>query len=103
MRKSVFCICENRGADQLHINRAAIGQRSPSPPLPKYEIPSLRPSSVTVQPGLCGTWSETLETGFLLKGAHLIMVLFQGGGWWRHEFCYGKYAKQYHAVSVQSL
>lgn len=23
--------------------------------------------------------------------------LHGGGGWWKHEFCYGKYAKQYHS------
>ena len=35
------------------------------PLLPKYEISSLQPSSVAVQPGLCRTMSETLKTGFL--------------------------------------
>ena len=33
--------------------------------LSKYEISSLQPSSVAVEPGLCGTWSETPKTGFL--------------------------------------
>ena len=71
MRKPAFCICENKDADQLHGNREA-DQRlcfrytdSTIPLLPKSEISSLSPSSMAVQPGLCGTWSETPKTGFL--------------------------------------
>ena len=71
MRKTDFCICENKDADQLRGNREA-DQRlcfryidSTIPLLPKYEISSLYPSSMTVQPGLCRTWSETPKTGFL--------------------------------------
>ena len=71
MRKTDFCICENKDADQLRGNREA-DQRlcfrytdSTIPLLPKYEISSLQPSSVAVQPGLCRTWSETPKTGFL--------------------------------------
>ena len=71
MRKPAFCICENKDADQLRGNREA-GQRlcfryidSTIPLLPTYEISSLKPSSVTAQPVLCRTWSETLKTGFL--------------------------------------
>ena len=71
MRKPAFCICENKDAYQLHSNREA-DQRlcfsytvSTIPLLPKYEITSLYPSSVAVQPGLCRTWSETPKTGFL--------------------------------------
>ena len=71
MRKPAFCICENKGADQLHGDREA-DQRicfrytdSTIPLLPKYEISSLQQSSVAVQPGLCGTWSETQKTGIL--------------------------------------
>ena len=68
MRK--ICICKNKDADQLRGNREA-DQRlcfrytdicSTIPLLPKSEIPMLLPSSVTAQPGLCGTWSKT---GFL--------------------------------------
>lgn len=33
--------------------------------LSKSEIPSLQPPSVVVQPNLCRTWSEILETTFL--------------------------------------
>ena len=64
MRKPAFCICENKDADQLCGNREA-DQRlcfryidSTIPLLPKSEISMLLPSFVTVQPGLCGTWSE---------------------------------------------
>ena len=71
MRKPAFCICENKDADQLRGNREA-DQRlcfrytdSTIPLLPKSEISSLLPSSVVVQPGLCGTWSGTPKTGFL--------------------------------------
>ena len=71
MRKPDFCICEHKDADQLRGNREA-DQRlcfpyidSTIPLLSKSEISSLYPSSVVVQPGLCGTWSETPKTGFL--------------------------------------
>ena len=71
MGKPTFCICENKDADQLRGNREA-DQRlyfryldSTIPLLPKHEIPSLEPFPVVVQPGLCGTWSETPKTGFL--------------------------------------
>ena len=71
MRKPDFCICENKDADQLRSNCAA-DQRfcfgytdSTIHLLPKYEISSLQSSCVVVQPGLCGTRSETLKTGFL--------------------------------------
>ena len=58
MRKPAFCICENKDADQRLCFRYT---DSSIPQLPKYEITS----SVTVQPGLCRTWSETPKTGFL--------------------------------------
>ena len=73
VRKPAFCICENKDADQLRGNREA-NQRlcfcyrdtcSTIPLLSKYEITSLLPSSVAVQPSLCGTWSKTPKTGFL--------------------------------------
>ena len=70
MRKREFFICENKDADQLRGNREA-DQRlcfrytdSPIYLLPKYEISSLQPSSVVVQPGLCRTWSETPKNRF---------------------------------------
>ena len=65
MRKPMFCICENKDADQLRGNREA-DQRlcfryidSRIPLLSVSEISSLKPSSVAIQPGLCQTWSET--------------------------------------------
>ena len=71
VRKPVFCICENKDADQLRGIRET-DQRfcfhhtdSIIPLLPKSEILSVQPSSVVVQPGLCWTWSETPKTGFL--------------------------------------
>ena len=71
VRKPAFCICENKDADQLRGNREA-DQRlyfrytdSTISLLPKYEISSLQPFSVAVQPGLCGTWSQTRKTSFL--------------------------------------
>ena len=71
MRKPDFCICENKDTDQLCGNREADQclcfhcTDSTISLLPKYKISSLQPSSVAVQPGLCGTWSETPKTGFL--------------------------------------
>ena len=71
MRKPAFCICENKDADQLRGNHEA-DQRlcfrytdSTITLLPKSEISNAQPSSVVVQLGLCGTWSETPKTGFL--------------------------------------
>ena len=70
MRKLAFCICENKDADQL-CNRTADQHLcfgyidNAIPLLPKYKISRLSPSCVVVQPGLCGTRSETLKTGFL--------------------------------------
>ena len=71
MRKPDFCLCENKGADQLRGNREA-DQRlcfrytdSIFPLLLISEISSFYPASETVQPGLCRTLSETPKTGFL--------------------------------------
>ena len=52
----------NREADQRLCFRYT---DSTIPLLPKSKISSLWQSSVAVQPGLCGTWSETLKTGCL--------------------------------------
>ena len=71
VRKPDFCICENEDADQLRGYREA-DQRlcfrykdSTIPLLSKSDISSLYPSSVAVQPGLCGTRTETPKTSFL--------------------------------------
>ena len=89
IRKPAICICENKDADQLRGNRnREADQRlyfrntdSTIPLLPKSKISSLQPSSVTVQPVLCRTWSETPKTGILTtrlnyrcKGSYLAMV-----------------------------
>ena len=69
--KTGFCICENKDADQLRGNREADQHLcfrytdTTIPLLYKFEISSFWPYSVAVQPGLCGTWSETLKNGFL--------------------------------------
>ena len=72
VRKPDFCIlCENKDADQLRCNREAdqrlcfLYMDSTILLLPKSEISSLQPSSVTAQAGLYGIWSETPKTGFL--------------------------------------
>ena len=64
MRKPAFCICENKDADQPA--KLISGFVSTIPLLSKSEISSLKPSSVAVQPGLCGLWSETPKTAFLI-------------------------------------
>ena len=74
MRKLAFCICQNKDADQLHGNCEADQHLcchyidSTIPLLSKFEVSSLYSSSVAVQPGLCGTWSETQKTGFVVMG-----------------------------------
>ena len=75
-RKRDFCLCENKGADQLPSNCEA-DQRlcfrytdSTISLLLKSEISSFQPAPVTIQAGLCRTWSETPKTGFL--ASHLI-------------------------------
>ena len=64
MRKLTFCICENKGADQLRNNREAdqcLCLRYPDRTIllhPKSEIPSFEPSTVLERLGLCRTCSE---------------------------------------------
>ena len=65
MGKPTICICENKDTDQLRGNHEA-DQRlcfrytgSTIPILLKSEISSFYPFSVTVQPDLCRTCSET--------------------------------------------
>ena len=77
MRKPTFCICKNKDADQLRGNRKA-DQRlcfsyidSTLPLLSKSEISSFYQSSVTVQPGLCRTWSKTRALVFSLRGSYI--------------------------------
>ena len=91
MRKSAFCICRNKDADQLCDNSTA-DQRlyfqytdSTIPLLPKTEISSLQPSSVAVQLGLCCTWSGTSrfsrdEAHIARELLHAYSVLFESQG-----------------------
>ena len=71
MRKPAFCICENKGADQLCGNRAADERRcfrykdSTIPLLPKSKISSPLFSMVCVVPG------RKPETGFLVMWLEL--------------------------------
>ena len=64
MGKPTICIGENKGTDQLR-SICEADQRlccryadSTIPLLSKSKISSLLPSSVTIQLGLCRTWSE---------------------------------------------
>ena len=75
MRKHAFCICENKDADQLHVNRMYVD--STIPLVSKFEMSSLFSLSVAIQPGLCRTWSETSKTCFLttwLKCTYCVFV-----------------------------
>ena len=72
VRKPTICMGENKDADQLRGNREA-DQRlcfrytdSTFPPLLIPKFSSSWVSSVTVQAGLCWTWSETQIVGFLM-------------------------------------
>ena len=65
MRKPTICICENKDTDQLRGNREADQHLcfrytdSTISPLFKSKISNFLPASVTVQPDLCQTCSET--------------------------------------------
>ena len=65
MRKSDFCIFENKIAYQLCGNKEAGYIDCTIALLPQSQILSLYPSSVSVQLGLCLTWSKPAKTGFL--------------------------------------
>ena len=77
MGKPTICIGENKGADQLRGNREA-DQRlcfrysdSTIPLLLKSEFSSFQPASVTVQPDLCQTCSETTLLVFPRGGSNV--------------------------------
>ena len=72
VRKPTICMGENKDADQLRGNRET-DQRpcfrytdSTFPPLLIPKFSRFWVSSVTVQAGLCRTWSETQIAGFLM-------------------------------------
>ena len=75
-----FCICENKGADQLHSDCAADQHiifsyiDSTISLLSKSEISSLQPSSVVVQPCLCPTLSENPEDRLSRAVAQMVHV-----------------------------
>ena len=89
MGKPTICIGENKGADQLRSNREA-DQRlcfsysdSTVPLLLKSEISSFQPASVTVQPDLCQTCSETTllvfpRGGSFIVPSHCLIFLYFG-------------------------
>ena len=69
MRKLGVCICENKDADQLCGADQCLCFRyidSTIPLLSESKFSSLQPSSVVVQHGLCWTWLETPEKGFIV-------------------------------------
>ena len=75
--KPTICISENKGADQLRRNCEA-DQRlcfrytdSTISLLVKSEISSFLPASLTVQVGLCQTWSETRRPVFSRPGSYV--------------------------------
>ena len=76
MRKPMFCICENKDADQLRGNPEAYQRHcfryldSTIHLLSKYESSSLQPSSVAVQPGCVGPGQKP-ECWFSHDAAHL--------------------------------
>ena len=80
MRKQDFCLCKNKGADQ-HCSHCKADQRlcfrytdSTISLLFKSEISSVWPASVTVQVGLCQTWSEIPKPYFSRVAAHLVFL-----------------------------
>ena len=85
-RKSDFCLCENKSADQLCSNCTA-DQRlcfrytdCTIPLLVIAKISSVWPFSDTVQAGLCQTWSETQKPCFhtsQLISSYIFMSKFQ--------------------------
>ena len=79
MGKPIICICENKDADQLRGNREADQDLcfrytdSTLLLLFKSEISSFQPASVTVQPDLCRTCSETTLLVFPRGGSYLFL------------------------------
>ena len=85
MRKPTICMGENKDADQLRGNREA-DQRlcfrytdSTFPPLLIPKFSRFWVSSVTVQAGLCWTWSETQIVGFVMHRLSYLLCLVELG------------------------
>ena len=76
IRKQDSCLCKNKGADQLCSNCTAdqhlcfCSRDSSIPLLLKSKISSFKPTSVTVQAGLCHTWLKTQKTGCLCPSSN---------------------------------
>ena len=74
MRKWDYCLYKNKGAVQLCSNCEADQHLcfrymdNTIPVLLKSDFTSFLAASVTVQTGLCQTWSETLKTGIIASG-----------------------------------
>ena len=86
MRKLAFCICENKGADQLYSNWAAY-QRLCFRYIVRcliYLNPKSQASSL--QPELCRTRSETPKTGFLTTRLNYNTVSARGTLCEKHLF-----------------
>ena len=72
LRKILFCICENKDADQFRESAPLFSHIDIAIPiLSKSEISSLQPSSVAVQHGLCLTRSETRMLVFSWPGSYI--------------------------------
>ena len=78
MRKPAFCICENKGADQLHSICAADQRLKCHSIIPLLPFKPLAISSVAVQLSLCQTWWEILKIGFVIMQL-IYSFLHQGG------------------------
>ena len=84
MGKPTICICENKDADQLRGNREADQRHclrytdiTLLPLLFKSEISSFQPASVTVQPDLCRTFSETTLLVYPRGGSNIFIRFLQ--------------------------
>ena len=77
MRKPDFCICENKGADQLHDSRAADQHLCFHYTDSMIPLNFLNPEfqySMAVQPGLFQTRSETPEDRFSHNAAQVLYL-----------------------------
>ena len=125
MRKRDYCLCQNKGADQLAKLISAFHEKtrlllmpkqrrrsaceadqhlcfrckdSAIPLLPKCEISSFKPPSVTAQTGLCPTWSEHKLLIFLHTGSYMFYSVWQISSFfefffiekslWRQKHCW---------------
>ena len=64
----VFCISENKGADQQGSERTADRRLCLRYNLSNlwFQISSLCACHVAVEPGFCQTWAEASKTGFIV-------------------------------------